>query len=187
MPSVVYADSYIAPLPGFVADDAQHEFCKHSSIAPSEHVRFDQAMQHMDLKTDLYDVDLGTSCPAGTDIVFIYNSAWPALGETICVVWLNIFQCDVFWVIINPADHVNTWVYCGGPLSNLDFNWHITIRHEIGHTLGLWHVQPTGTICSPPNPAAIDAMVSDWVIKPYETLSYLDYSAHHVNHINGQF
>jgi len=73
---------------------------------------------------------------------------------------------------------------CNGSSTELLDNLTISIRHELGHTVGLLHLDPDFVDCGPPPLVADDSMLSDWVTSANNTGGYYDYNAHHVGHIN---
>ena len=65
--------------------------------------------------------------------------------------------------------------------ANFDMNKIKTIRHELGHSMGL---NNDGTPYNTADPEWADAQVSGWVPS---TFLWLTYSPHHVVHINPWF
>jgi hypothetical protein len=139
-------------------------------------------MSHLDDATDMYDVEAG-SCGSSTDVVWVYAGIADGVrGIANCAVWLAYAVCDQFWVRIDNVLHFYYTLECGGDGSIFELNMVQAVRHELGHTAGLSHVVDEDPLCGPPNPAADDAMGSDFVAFP--TFEYVDYNSHHVAHID---
>lgn len=69
------------------------------------------------------------------------------------------------------------------PRLRFNRNMVISMRHGLGHTVGLNHWLPQGSVCTYVHPDANDAMVSDWVPPPNEA-EFHDYNTTHTNAIN---
>lgn len=166
---------------GVDADDPAHDgggsygrccwYCFDSSVPASpasERDRFHAGMVHLDSTTALYDVYTPT-CGSSTDIVFHYDGLTTAYGVAECQLRTGMFgeQCDRWDVKIDllliAGDTVGTFY---------EFNMHHMIRHEIGHTAGIHHPDPTGK-------HAMSVRLNDY------DLNYLNWPSHEITcHIN---
>jgi hypothetical protein len=148
-------------------------------------------MDYLDTRTVMWDVWHSTCVSTGdaTDVVFVrdgtYSAAEP-LGFAPCPQWYtpNVL-CNSAWVIVYQAGHYVTTGTCGGGQAMYDGNMITSIRHELGHTVGLYHYPPAVPLCSPPTAASgDDAMISDWT--PAST-NWHDYNDYHKGLIDGHY
>ena len=149
-------------------------------------------MDYLDLSTVMSAVEgvTGTGasyCGYSTDIYFYeFNGLLDAngygnpRGSSVCIVWANRNGqiCDRAEVDIFPSVIFVANGGFNGSSAQFDLNLHKTIRHEVGHTVGLDHYAQ-----NPPTVPA-SAMVSGAV--PYD-FSYTKYIGHEICHINKYF
>jgi hypothetical protein len=176
-----WSDPYGYPNPGFVHDGPDHYYCFHSSVpAGLDRSRINDSMNYLDSVTEIVE-HLVLSCGTSTDLMWLYSSV-AALGRTTCVKWANELYhvCDAYWVEVNPSAHLQFTALCAGGESEYEVNMILTVRHELGHTVGLSHDDPIPPDCGLPINGN-DAMVSDWV--PV-SLEWLDYNNHHRKHVD---
>lgn len=145
-------------------------------------------MSYLDDRTVMSDSEM--ACNSSTDAVFIINNSLnyngaPILGQTACARLISPGSqyCDASWVVINDAEHWRITSVCHGDPDQLTFNYVLSVRHELGHTVGLAHTGAVGPTCGPPYNGT-DTMISDWVTSG-TTLSLLAYNDHHKAHIDG--
>jgi hypothetical protein len=123
-----------------------------------------------------------------TDVKWIEWPAGPHGGATYCEATLPNGRCDAYVAMFVPPAHVEmAFLVCAGSHSAwtaYSNNLNVTIRHELGHTVGLMHVPSDGTPCSGVHPAADDAMVIDWLGPNDYHNKWYTYSAHHRTHVN---
>jgi hypothetical protein len=179
----VGATPYGYPNPGYVYDGLDHGFCFDSTFSSTDFVY--SAMQYLDDNSNLYDQYTST-CGSSTDIVWAAADYDPdGIAATYCWTWGDFANhvCDQFVVVVNDANHWRLTAECGGDANQLTSNYTITIRHELGHTVGLSHWSFWPGDCGLPNTAAYDTMVSDWITgNPWP---YFIYDAsHHVPEIH---
>lgn len=178
--STARADPFGYPNPGFYRDSSDHWFCFNSSVpAGTDRQRIRDSMSYLDDTTVMWDVETST-CGTSTDVVWVYGGAGGTPGVTTCVRWLAYAACDQFWVEINQPLHYTTTGQCGGGATMYDINMIQTVRHELGHTTGLSHLDPDLSLCT--GYAGDDAMTSDFI--GYITLDFTDYNTHHRNHVD---
>lgn len=136
-------------------------------------------MSFLDDATNVYDVESST-CGSSTDIWF-YTTTLPTytLGATSCQSWAFWSVCDRFNVYLENGQFISVGGACGSSSNEIDFNYVHTVRHEIGHTVGLQHDQPLGSLCN--SIRGTDAMTSDWVDTDFQ---WVTYSPHHIAHVN---
>lgn len=179
---VAGADPYAYPNPGFWRDNDFHDYCYHSSVpSGSDRTRINESMSYLDDRTVITD-DLDLSCGTDTDVMWIYQDD-QFYGSTYCVTWANYIYkvCDAFWITINPGLHLTSTAACGDGYTEYNINMIMTVRHELGHSVGLSHLGSSGFSCTAA-PAGSDAMTSDWL--GYQSLNWTDYNNHHKAHID---
>lgn len=116
----------------------------------------------------------GGGCDATIDSLFLRNDALtddgqPVRGIALCANSISSGVCDSFWIGINYAAISAQSAANGGDGWNVIVNLIKTIRHEVGHSVGLDH--DTG----------VSAMKESWV--PTD-LAYTIYTAHDIDHVN---
>lgn len=181
------ADTYAAY--GFTYDNSTHTDCYDPpSFGSNSNLtsRAESAMYYLDTVTNL-SVGHHSSCLSSTDVVWIESgNQFEDLGFTVCHSWANQSAglCEQFWVVVNNDEHWRLTGVCSGNSTELLGNLTISVRHELGHTVGLDHWLASGSDCGPPLSSADDSMLSDWVTNAYNNGGYYDYNTHHRNHIN---
>ncbi len=163
-----------SPFPLRLADSLTHDFCFDASVPASpsvERQRMRDALSYLDDATDFSDLDGGTSCTSTRDVVFFYQSVIlndpNVRGYAPCWTWINSWVCGQAWVIVSPVA-ISAQSYGYGQL-NYEINMVKTIRHEVGHTVGLFHDY------------ADDCMISGRVPDDFK---YMVYNSHNIAHIN---
>lgn len=189
------ADEYVVPTPpapGFFTDSKDVWYCIHPDITSSQADHIHLAMQYMDSATNLYDISSG-SCGTSTDIWFFTSSApggmAGARGHAGCAAPLGFGVCDVAWISYSPGQIFLESTDSFNYLANLSK----TLRHEVGHVLGLRHSNGGGNMgqcmsqsppCSQGDANSYQAMKSGWV----EThIRWVEYNPHHIHHVNVLF
>lgn len=172
--SPVSADPFgsISADTGPAADSSLHTYCD-GSLDPGEFDNAVSAMNYLESSTDMSVANAG-NCQAATDVRFDIGNGLPAnvRGRYTCLVWeTSPTVCDGGRVQTNVAT-----LAAGADYEN---NLDKTIRHEVGHSVGLTHYK-SANFPNPPN-GENDAMVSGAVDgDPLWTL----YGNHHKDHIN---
>lgn len=176
------ADPYGYPNPGYIYDSTDQYYCFDGTVAFGNIPEIQNAMEYLDDSTSVYDV-YSPACGTSTDQVWIEQNLEGSyvFGYSPCARYKPLAVCDQAWVIYSPPDHYEAAYACGGNVA-YQGNLIVTMRHELGHTVGLSHAATVGTLCGPVNGYAVDAMVSDWIVG--NTFAFLDYNSHHVDHIN---
>ena len=157
--------------PNMLPDSTGHSFCYYNIPAGTDRARMVDAMEYLDSATNMYDV-YTASCFTSTDVVFVYQTPIPipgignARGFTDCRSFVNNFFCDQARVSI---DIWQIGLEATDP-TNHEMNIGKTVRHEVGHTVGLSH-HPPGT-----DAMSSGAVPSNW--------SFFWYTAHDIIHIN---
>lgn len=169
------ADAY----PGtYMADSPDHYYCFGSSVSFGNLPKYIDSMSYLDDATHLYDVR-SSNCGSLTDVVFAEGPLDPYVrGQTTCARPINATLCEQFWVQVNPNQVFGDTYSRNGDGDNYDLNFVKTIRHELGHTIGL-NNDGVGYTGAPLEWR--DCMVSGWV--PTDLL-WTTYSSHHVGHVN---
>lgn len=168
--------------------DKWYWFCAHSSIATvTDQQRVQAGMSYLDDRTDV--VQIPETCAGSTDTMFLYNNYLtnslgdPIFGGTVPFNCSSAGNCQ-FWVGINPSLISS---YAGGWNSTFEYNINKTIRHEIGHTVGVDH---DGWLNHAPCPTMLsDAMVSGtvWPGSGWLYYQYWSYNDHHKCQIDGRY
>lgn len=129
------ADGFV----GVTTPSADYWFCAHSSIATAWDQQVVQAgMTYLDSRTDIYQIP--EVCRTTTDTMFLYNNNLvdvygnPLRGLTFPI--NCVYSLCQFWVAVNPN---LISLQAGGSPSSYEYNLNKTMRHEIGHTVGLEH------------------------------------------------
>jgi hypothetical protein len=167
----------------YLPDSSDDWYCFFNNIPDAQ--PYHDAEIYLDSATEMYRVYTST-CGPSTDKMFLRNdsltdpSGNPARGVAQCVN-ANVFVCDAFWVAVNYVEIWSNTVSRGGDGDNFNFNVNKTIRHEVGHTAGMWHTPALGTQ-TPCGADVTDTMVQGWVAT---SLPYLLYNNHHICHVNG--
>lgn len=161
-----------------VPDSLDHAYCFDASVPSSRRPVYTGSMAYLDDTTAFSDV--AVSCSSITDVAFYEADLGSGIrGYSPCQKWVTWGVCDRTNVYVNAAEIFRNTGACGGGQPRFDVNLITTIRHEIGHTVGLHHIPAVGALCGPP--AGDDAMTSDFT--PV-SLDWVDYNAHHVAHMN---
>ena len=171
--------------PGYYPDSTDQWYCFNSSVSTGNRPYINDSMAYLDTMTNQYDVYTST-CGTSTDNVWVNQDLNGSLGYAPCWKWANeaAHICDQVLTIVSEIDHFEAAGTCGASANQLVNNYVISTRHELGHSVGLAHVPYYQDFdpCYGTNPAANDAMVSDWIMgSPW---TYWTYSTHHIAHIN---
>ena len=173
--AITYADPFGYPDPGYVADSMDHEYCL--NYVPSGDQSYAiSAMEYLDNRTDLYD-QYFASCGAATDAVWISTDLEPGYrGLAPCAVWYNeVWKiCDQVWLLYDYAEIYSNTISNGGDGDNYFLNLQKTMRHELGHSVGLSH-----------SATVDDCMRSGWVGTYLQFVSYNDH--HTYDHLNSWY
>jgi Peptidase M66 len=161
---------------GYYPDSTDHWYCFDSSVPGANRARYDSAMANVDAQTVMYDVVAG-SCGYSTDVKYYEANPIPFVdpntrGWAPCHHTVIYAFCDQVLVFVNPAQ---IWIEnggFGGDATQFEVNYHKTIRHETGHSIGLGHWN------------GVHAMESGHVPINY---GYIFYNAHDVCHVNTFF
>lgn len=146
-------------------------------------------MAYLDSRTIMSDAYTSQCTDDGiaTDVAWIkdgtYNSTEP-LGYAPCVHYQSSTVCDGFWAIIYQAGHYVVTGDCNGGGDMYERNMKVSMRHELGHTVGLHHYPPTNGLCEAP--FGTDAMVSDWIPRGY-TNEFYDYNSTHKGEVDDHY
>lgn len=159
---------------GLLADSLVHDYCR-GSIPGAQWDDAQAAMVYLDDATDLIDSH-SNICYTHTDVRFDGGAGITDRGVWSCLVVTSPGVCGANRVQIN-----NTVIVNNSPAGTAQNNLTKTVRHEVGHSVGLRHYKTAGTPCCP---AEHDAMISGaidngsvWTI----------YSQHHKDHINDAY
>lgn len=163
-------------------DDTQHNYCFHSSVYSGHYIRINDAMSYLDSVTDMYDVNHRFNCASWVDVRWMETDLPSGIFEYIpCVLFSGWPVCDSYDVQLDGGEHFAASITCTGTWDQVEYNWVISIRHELGHTVALPHELLSGTLCTGQN--GTDAMISDWVIS--FSWAYVTYNSHNTGHVNG--
>ncbi len=171
--TTVLADPYGWPNPGYTPDGYDHGDC-YSSVPSADQFYMAEAMEYLDSRTNLYNYHSST-CGDSTDVVWVPSDLPGSRGAAVCARWASYEYrvCDQFWLQYDTAQiYSETLTYNtdGDNGGNFYANFRKTLRHELGHSVGLSHSNDRG-----------DAMETGWV--PTQ-LRYVTYDDHHRDHIN---
>lgn len=154
------------------ANGQSHRYC-YFYVGSSQRSFITSSMDYLDLATDLWDVNHGTTCGSTTDIVWIdqdldvYESPGTRVfGATYCVNGSN-GVCNIFHANVDNQEVCQ--VTCGDPGWYSNARMH-NVRHELGHTVGLQHDTISG------QHAMRSGLGNNWY--------YLLFDPHHIWHID---
>lgn len=174
-PPVTVADSFGTEFGWWYANSLNHSFC-YFYVGSGQRSFITSSMDYLDLATDLWDVNHGTSCGGTTDIVWIdqnldqYESPGSRVfGVTYCVNGAY-GVCNIFHA--NVDNNEVCQVTCGNSAWYSNARMH-NVRHELGHTVGLNHDSVGGTH------AMLSGLGDSWY--------WLLYDPHHISHINNYY
>lgn len=193
-PAPVRADGFGPPI--HYADGPDHWYCfSQGTTDPTHRSYATSAMGYLDARTHLYDVYAGASCGSATDVVWVQTDLDQfgdgVFGYAPCASELSSTVCDQRWAMFDYVELFERTVACGNSGEDFVASVHKTVRHELGHSLGLRH----GTLpsdheqcdypASDPAAGAADAMASGLGVSDLLLVSYND---HHVDvHLNPHY
>ena len=177
-PSTGSADTY--PNVGWVADSSAHDYCFYT-VASGNRQPYHDAMSYLASNTDMTTVYKSSCNFDTTDVIFGEGYADGNRGQAFCINYLAGNACDSAAAQVDPSVIFSNVYDHGGNGLNFTYNKVKTLRHELGHTIGLnndgvsWSSAPTYWA---------DAQVSGWVPT---SLTWVVWSDHHLAHINSYF
>lgn len=160
---------------GPFADSALHTYCDAGLISTSVD-NAASAMAYLDSATDMSDSS--EACQASTDVWFdSTNLPSPTRGQNTCVT-LNGSVCTSADVLVDENQ-------IDSDEGSFDHNLNKTLRHEVGHSVGLSHY--AGTAENPeesPVAGTDDSMIGGGVD---DDGLWITYTQHHRDHINNAY